>query len=147
MRVLAVFAFPRHRAQNEKPLRKPHHTLLIFLGAQLKICSTCLHTKFSSLQDFEILYTLVWNSHWIINTRLQCKCLKTMQELEMRSVSSSLVCTLGKVTSEELQTASSCYIQQGHLENSTAEGDAPAMKQQKALAEPRRSPGPGWAPE
>lgn len=78
---------------------KPHHALLIFLGAQLKICSTCLHTKFSSLQDFEMLYTLVWNSHWIINTRLQCKCLKTMQELKMRSVSASLVCTLGKVTS------------------------------------------------
>lgn len=111
MRVLSVFAFPSHKAQNEKPLRKPHHALLIFLGAQLKICSTCLHAKFSSLQDFEMLYTLVWNSHWIINTRLQCKCLKTMQELKTRSVSASLVCTLGKVASEELQTASSRYIQ------------------------------------
>lgn len=29
-----------------------------------------------------MLHNLVWNSHWIINALLQCKCLKTMREFK-----------------------------------------------------------------
>lgn len=80
---------------------------VFFLWAQLKIFSTCPHTKFSSLQDFEMHYNPVWSSHWITNTLLQCKCLKTRQELKMRSTCTSLVCTLCEAASLMLQTATS----------------------------------------
>lgn len=35
-------------------------------------------------------YNLAWNSHWIINTRLQSKCLKAMQAFQMQSASAPL---------------------------------------------------------
>lgn len=80
-------------------------------------------------------YNLVWNSHWIINPLLQCKCLKTTRELKIRSASASWVCTHCtklhlkhfKVPLATRHSAAQC-----HLANIIREVDAPARNSRKS---------------
>lgn len=77
-------------------------------------------------------YNLAWNSHWIINTRLQSKCLKAMQAFKMQSASAPLDHAL-----HHAPEAWSCPQHPWHQ---------PGQGKGTLLKPPRGLPGPGWAP-